>query len=234
VSLLFQVSSALIVSLGAIEGLSYVWTHPAESPHLRVEMAHLPSSGNFRPTGGETLVALPEVYEKSAPMLRCSSGEVFFRELADETTLNLAFFEWKGTDTGSVLEAFRHMPEVCLGSVGLKLVSTGKPIHYTVGNQTIIFDHTVFRDPAQGGGSATSSVHSFRGVWVAGMDQADARGGIDGDSISRLRDIRLKSAAKRFRPPYACVIQGAVRGTFSGEAAWQAFESSMLEGMKFR
>ncbi len=55
-------------------------------------------------------------------MLRCSGGQVMHARLDDSSGIHLAFFEWDGTDTGSVLEAFRHMPEACMGSIGMKLV----------------------------------------------------------------------------------------------------------------
>lgn len=226
-----QAVAALLLSLGGIEGLSYAWTHPQPGPYSEVVMARLPTSPGLPREEGERLVPLPEVYEKSAPMLRCSNGEVFFREQADGIALNLSFFEWRGADTGSVLEAFRHMPEICLGSVGLKLVSTELPQIRTVDGKTIVFDHTVFRDPGSGAGSSHSLIHSFRGIWVAGADAAD---GLSGDATDRLRAIRFQCAIRRFRPPYACVIQGAVRGALTGEAAWEAFERSMLSGMSFQ
>jgi hypothetical protein len=178
---------------------------------------------------------LPEIYAKSAPMLRCSSGQVFRVQLDDGIGLHLAFFEWDGTDTGSVLEAYRHMPEACLGSLGMSLVSTEPSILYQVGPETLSFDHTVFRDPGQGGGALTpdSQVHAFRAVWVAGVASANARAGLGGDSFRNLRTIRLKSAMTRFRPAHACVIQAAVRGAVSPESAWHAFESAMLVDLAF-
>jgi hypothetical protein len=228
-SILFY--AAILGSIAGIEGVSYLWTHPAQPPHLEVVMAGLPSSLGALAAADGKLVPLPEVYEQAAPMLRCTDGEVFFRETDGGISLHLAFLEWKGTDTGSVLEAFRHMPELCLGSVGMKLLSTEQLVPYTVGEQTIWFDHTVFRDPAHNGGGI---VHSFRGIWVAGMNGADSPIELAGNSMERLRDIRLKSAAQRFRPPYACVIQGAVRGALDDDRAWQAFEATMLSGMRFK
>ncbi|MFZ9938472.1 MAG: hypothetical protein ACO3JG_15650, partial [Luteolibacter sp.] len=65
-------------------------------------------------------------------MLRCSDGEVFRVDTPENLSLHLAWFEWNDTDTGSVLEAFRHMPEACLGSIGMKLVSKEKPIRFQV------------------------------------------------------------------------------------------------------
>ncbi|MCX6868779.1 MAG: hypothetical protein NTV46_21770 [Verrucomicrobia bacterium] len=86
---------------------------------------HDPPSSSYTP--------LPDVCAQAAPMLRCSSGQVLHVKLDDTIGLHLAFFEWDGTDTGSVLEAFRHMPEACMGSIGMTLVSKEKPIAYTVG-----------------------------------------------------------------------------------------------------
>lgn len=201
-------------------------------------------------------------------MLRCTSGQVFHLKIHDTAGLHGAFFEWDGTDTGSVLEAFRHMPEACMGSIGMKLVSKEKPILYVVrgqesgdrsqesanasvqsasshstsniqnsksATQSLTFDHTVFRDPGQGGGPLVPGplVHAFRAVWVAGMENADARSGLDGRGFDQLRAIRLKAALTRYRPRHARVIQGAVRGFHTPEAAWAAFEQHMLRNLAF-
>jgi len=149
--------------------------------------------------------------------------------------MHLAFFEWDDTDTGSVLEAFRHMPEACLGSLGMTLLSREPSIPYQVGGQTLRFDHTIFRDPGptERISSVNSQVHAFRAVWVASLADADARNGLDGDSFDRLRTIRLKSALTRFRPAHARVVQGAVRGAANSDAAWQAFQSAMLADLTF-
>ena len=193
------------------------------------------------------LTPLPEIYDKAAPMLRCSSGQVLHAALDDSSGIHLAFFEWDGTDTGSVLEAFRHMPEACMGSIGMKLVSHEEPRTYTVSGQvtgetkgqptsvgeTLSFDHTVFRE---GGGvtGPTSLIHAFRAVWVSGVPMADARQGLGGDEFDRLRTIRLKSAINRFRPGHARVIQGAVRGIPDPDLAWEAFEKTMLKDLTFK
>ena len=84
-------------------------------------------------------------------MLRCTGGQVLHTQLDNTIGLHLAFFEWDGADTGSVLEAFRHMPEACMGSIGMTFVSKEKSISYPVGGETLIFDHTIFREPGKGG-----------------------------------------------------------------------------------
>ena len=195
-----------------------------------IELAEIPQPSTASTT------PLPELYDKAAPMLRCSGGQVFHTQLDETLGLHLAFFEWNDSDTGSVLEAFRHLPEACMGSIGMTLISKEKPIHYQVGNQSLVFDHTIFREPAQGGGFAAQGpqVHAFRAIWVAGMADSNARQGIGGDEFDNLRAIRLKSALTRFRPSHARVIQGAVRGAANGDAAWQAFESAMLVDLKFQ
>ena len=210
-----------------------------------------------------SLTPLPDIYAKAAPMLRCSSGQVFHVQLDDTLGLHLAFFEWDGTDTGSVLEAFRHMPEACMGSIGMKLIQKAPPRSYVVrtqetgdrdqqmpgaepnsklkiqnsklATQSLSFDHTIFRESGQGGGLAGSGslVHAFRAVWVSGLSHADARQGLGGDDFDRLRTIRLKSALTRFRPTHARVIQGAVRGAANADAAWHAFEQTMLKDLAF-
>jgi hypothetical protein len=268
------------------------------NPQSSISPSSISASQRFSISASTTLTPLPELYRQAAPMLRCSGGEVFRVDTADDNlTLHLAWFEWDGTDTGSVLEAFRHMPEACMGSIGMKLVSKEKPIRYTIrgqeagdreqetgdggqgseirgqksevrgqaeaaaqsssssssatdhcslltahsssiqnskfATQSLSFDHTIFREPGQGGGVLVPGplVHSFRAVWVSGMPQADARRGIDGRELDRLRSIRLKAAATRYRPPHACVVQGTVRGAPNADAAWQAFEHHMLRDL---
>ena len=194
------------------------------------------STLNSQPSTSSTTTPLPEIYNQAAPMLRCSTGQVFHAQLEYSVGLHLAFFEWDDTDTGSVLEAFRHMPEACMGSIGMTLVSHEKPICYQVGKESLWFDHTIFHDSGKRGGGATlgPQVHAYRAIWVAGMANSNARQGIGGDEFDHLRTIRLKSAMTRFRPSHARVIQAAVRGAANPDLAWSAFESAMLKDLKFQ
>ncbi len=197
-----------------------------------------PPTSDLRPPTSDspssTFTPLPEVYAKSAPKLRCTSGQVFHVKRSADIGLHLAFFEWDATDTGSVLEAFRHLPDACMGSIGMTLMSREPPLPYQVGSESLIFDHTVFREPGLPGGITplASQVHAFRAVWVSGLSAADARTGLAGNSLDHLRTIRFKSALTRFRPTYACVIQGAVRGATSPDAAWLAFQDAMLSDLR--
>ena len=250
-----SILATIVLALGAVEATAYWWMHPAPAglgqPVLVYQPSRsagvspasektasgvIPSTLNPPPSTSSTLTPLPDIYQQAAPMLRCSTGQVFHAQLDDILDLHLAFFEWNDTDAGSVLEAFRHVPEACMGSIGMTLVSKEKPLSYPIGGESLVFDHTVFREPtARGGRSASGSlVHAFRAVWVGGMDVTEARQEIRGTDVDPLRTIRLKCAISRSRPSHARVIQGAVRGAANGETAWQAFEETMLKDLKFQ
>jgi len=167
-------------------------------------------------------------------MLRCSGGQVFHVSLDNSIGLHIAFFEWDGTDTGSVFEAFVHLPESCLGSLGMILISKEKTIPYHVDGETLLFDHIILRDHSQGNRVAHAyPVHSYRAVWISGDTNSNAGYGLADDELIRPRSIRLQSALTRYRPSYARVIQGTVRGAPNAELAWNAFESTMLCDLKF-
>lgn len=243
----------LVLALATTEGLAWWWMHPTPkgggqvvlfySPRLLSHEADLDPRASRSPSPSRSpgdsainsITPLPDLYRKVSPMLRCTDGRIFHVSRKDSTSLHLAFFEWEGTDPGSVLEAFRHMPEDCLGSIGMKFVSREAPVRYQMGGETLVFDHTVFgesvrRDPAPFGGP---KVHSFRAVWVGGSGDAGLRQKLFGNDLDRLRAIRLESALTRFRPQHARVIQGAVRGAPNGAAAWLAFQETILNDLRF-
>ena len=87
---------------------------------------------------------------------------------------------------------------------------------------------TIFEEPDGTDSPLRTPIHSFRAVWVSGLHDTDARRGIGGRELDRLRAIRLKSAIDRYRPGHARVIHGTVRGALNSADAWQAFEQHML------
>lgn len=225
---------AIIAALVSIEATAYLWMHPAKPEEsspvltyqpsftsgLSAEMSADPSRENF-----PIYTALPKIYEKSAPSLRCDGGQVWHVQQSNYIGLYLAFFEWDRSETTSVLEAFKHLPEECMGSIGMKLVEKRSPRFFTLGSDVISFDHTVFRDP---GGQL---VHSFKGTWISGevnLLKAGERGGVE-----HWNKIRWTAGLQRFRPEHARVIQGAVRGITDATVAWQTFEEAMLSDLKF-
>lgn len=233
----------LLLLIGVVEGFSWWWMHSGNTPSSPLILSYHPSDMKHEPAEpgqditegyaiGE-LIPKPEIYAKSAPMLRCSSGQVYYAKLSESSGIHFAYFEWDGKDTGSVLEAFRHLPESCMGSIGMQLVSKNPPIPYRVDETTLLFDHTVFHDPEQSSRSSLIApiTHAFRAVWVESLERSDARGGINGDDFESLRTIRFKSALGRFRPGHASVIQGAVRGISNPEVAWTVFEKQILKDL---
>lgn len=243
-------------TLASVEGLAWRWMNPPATSTSEPVLAYRPQANAGVPHAAQesanptaqgtsfTITPLPDLYQQAAPMLRCSDGEACRIDTPDRLTLHIAWFEWNDSDTGSVLEAFRHMPEACLGSLGMKLLSKEKPIRHAVrahskskiqnpksATQWLCFDHTVFEEAEDVNTPLRTPVHSFRAVWVSGMEHADARQGIDGHELDRLRTIRLKAALERYRPRHARVIQGTVRGALTADAAWQAFERHMLHDL---
>ena len=228
-----------LLGLGAVEAISYWWMHPSAAPDQQQGplLTYRPppaTPADSGPTASlPVITTMPELYRKAAPMLRCTSGDVLHMALDDEQRvgIHIAWFAWDHTDAGSVLEAFRHPPTDCMGSIGMKLVSHEPPIPYTIGDQTLLFDHSIFQEH----GSSTNPllptppVHTFRAVWVGGLSSADASSKFDRQSLKNLRSIRFRAAISRQRPPHARVIQGAVRGTTSTAEAWRTFEQAILQ-----
>ena len=173
-----------------------------------------------------TTSSLPAVVEKALPTLHCSTGTAARIDRDDGTTVHLAFFEWDLADSTNVLEAFKHLPDECMGSLGMTLTAHQPPRSYQVGAETLWFDHTVFRD------SGGITVHAFKGTWVSGASSLignGSRGGVD-----QWNQLRWKSALTRFHPAHARVAQGAVRGIPNPDLAWLAFEETMLKDLKFQ
>ena len=233
----------VVLTLGVVEATAYWWMHPAPAGLGKSVLIYQPSSSSgvplttqrlegeeqnpeaIGPETQSTTTPLPAVVEKALPTLRCSTGTAARIERGDGTTIHVAFFEWNLADSTNVLEAFKHLPDECMGSIGMTLTAHQPPRSYQVGGETLWFDHTVFRDA----GGVT--VHAFKGTWVSGANSLlgeSSRGGVD-----QWRQIRWKSALKRFHPAHARVAQGAVRGIPNPDRAWGAFEDAMLVDLKF-
>jgi hypothetical protein len=262
----------------------------SENSELAAQSASLASLSTINPQlSTSSLTPLPEVVAAALPSLRCSTGTAARIDRDDGATIHLAFFEWDLADSTNVLEAFKHLPDECMGSIGMTLIEKRAPRSYVVGGQrtgsggpetadrgaevgdqrgadagaqstspssqqntknedqtilrsssslstinsqlstsstTLVFDHTVFRDPAG------VIIHAFKGTWVSGASNLlgdGLRGGAD-----QWRQIRWKSALKRFRPAHARVAQGAVRGIPNPDFAWEAFEAAMIADLRFQ
>lgn len=235
---------AVVLALGTTEGLAYWWMHPApagfgqpvlcyrpqmKDRELRIEDSTSSVASDRRVPASDSCSSfftfLPEVVAKSLPTLSATTGTVARIERDDGVTIHAAFFEWDLADSTSVLESYRHLPDECMGSIGMILLENRPSQTYHVGMETLTFDHTIFRDPRG------ATVHAFKGTWVSGAKSLlgnGLRGGLE-----QWRQLRWRSAITRFRPAYGRVTQGAVRGIQNPGLAWQAFENAVLADLSF-
>ena len=229
---------AIVLVLVAMEAIAYWWMHPPPAGLGQPVLCYQPNTSRTTPTANsqqptadsppptaDTYTPLPKVVTRAQPDLHCTTGTAARIDRDDGATIYLAYFEWDLSDSTNVLEAFRHLPDECMGASGLKLIDHQPPRPYQVGDETLSFDHTVFRD------SRGSIVHAFKGTWVAGARSLIGNGFRGGSD--QWRQIRWKAALHRFRPAYARVAQGAVRGIPNPDTAWQAFQSAMLVDLHF-
>lgn len=212
----------LALALAAVEGLAWWWMNPASvagNPRV-LEWNHVASSPA---DAAKEWTWHPELVAKYQDSLGCSAGQIAHAKLDGTSEIYAAFFSWDRS-SASVIEAYRHLPEECLGSIGMSLIEHRQPRSFLVGNQTIDFGHSVFRD------HRGIIVHSFKATWVSGTDK------VYGTGLARLtewRKVRLQAALKRFQPGHARVIQGCVRGIYDHERAWNIFADSVLPSLHF-
>lgn len=240
----------IVLGLAGVEGFAWWWMHPDPAGINQPVLVYHPtrSGGITHPASGmettrvpqtndkspiteyssqpsiSSTTPLPAVVEKALPSLRCTTGTAARIDFDNGTTIHLAFFEWDLTDSTSVLEAFKHLPEECMGSIGMKLIEHRPPREFRIDGESMGFDHTVFRD------RVGVIVHAFKGTWVSGMNTllvSGFRGGAD-----QWTQIRWKAGLKRFHPAYARVVQGAIRGISSPDLAWEEFKRTMLVDLK--
>lgn len=179
---------------------------------------------SFPPPAGPSWRFHADQYREVQPSLRCSSGWLADITEADGHRMRVSSFSWDHTTAINTLEAFKHLPEQCMGSVGMKLEKIHPPRVFQAEGATLVFDSTLFRP--QGGGI---SVHVFKCVWVEGLDSPDLREDVLGGATGiRLRQLRLTAAATRFKPRHARVIMGSVMGMPSEELAWSRFSRTAL------
>ena len=96
-----------------------------------------PSSPNLQSpiSNLSSITPLPEVVSRSIPSLRCSSGIAARIDRPDGITVHAAFFEWDRQSSTNVLEAFKHLPDECMGAIGMTLVKKHPPRTYVVRGQ---------------------------------------------------------------------------------------------------
>jgi len=209
--------AAILAAFLMAEGMAYWWMHP--TGHLDgVQVLH------FQMPTDPTWKEKPEIYENVRDGLKCSGGST--GDFIDPTgaIVHLAYIEWNPDGKGAPIEAFNHLPESCMGSIGLKLETFDKERLYSLSNgNKLVFDATVFRKPF-----SFEKIYVFKGIWVEGLEGADLRAGAFGGNHKDLPTYRIQAAKHRFSPDYSRVVMGAIEGTSSSEDAWMLFQNKVL------
>lgn len=185
----------------------------------------------FRPPApGVSFRLLSSAYEEVRPQLFCSGG--WMGNLGDGKgpEIRLAWFEWDDTSPVSTLEAFKHLPEQCMGSAGMSFSGVYSPRIWGEEGMRLVFDSTRFLPPRGG-----ETVFVFKAVWVDGWEGADLRRGVlDGATGESLRTLRFNAARHRFRPPRTRVLMAAVVGFPTEELAWNWFREESLGSLQWK
>lgn len=190
------------------------WMNPSNSSDNQaiLECSFPPNNPNWTPRS--------EVYEEVLPSLRCNGGWISDIGSEDRADARVSFFKWDATETVNTLEAFKHLPEQCMGAIGMQLEKVYPARELVTSGGRLYFDSTQFRP--QNGGRA---VHIFKCVWVSGFPDSKLRDdALLGKSGLELRQLRLAAAATRFRPRHTRVIMGGVFGMPNEELAWKRFK----------
>jgi hypothetical protein len=104
---------------------------PANAPALSTSKFDVGSS-KFDVPSPSSLTPLPEIVAAALPSLRCTTGTAARIDREDDVTIHVAFFEWDLSSSTNVLEAFKHLPEQCMGSIGMTLIEKAPPRSYVV------------------------------------------------------------------------------------------------------
>ena len=201
------------------EVAAHWWMNPAapKGPETVLELSF--------PSDDDSWTLRSEIYDEVVPSLRCNGGWISDIDSEHGPEARISFFRWDATDTVNTLEAFKHLPEQCMGAIGMRLekIHPGRELPSPGG--TLYFDSTQFR-PRDGG----RSVHIFKCVWVSGFPESRLRdGALMGKSGHELRQLRLAAAASRFQPRHTRIVMGGIFGMPTEELAWRRFEK-MIRG----
>ena len=215
--------AVLLGLLAGIEAATWLWMNPPRRGAEAVLALELP---------GSRLTLDRKAFDEIRPALRCNDGWLgTVGEDHGKRQLRAGWFAWDARDAGSVLEAFKHKPEQCMGAIGWSLTRHHEARVHEWGGGRLTFDVTEFLDRSRAGGT----LHVYKAVWVSSPLGVTARGGIEGlGSSTNLRQLRLATAWNRFRPEYARVVMGVVSGEATEADAWARFRDEVLAGLRLR
>jgi hypothetical protein len=210
--------SSLVLSPVVIESISRWWMNPSTPSAEASGLVYRRNPAEHPQFSREEL---PELLEQSIRTLKCSTGSVSRLIRDDGVSIHFAYFEWDSSAHQiSPLEAFKHLPEQCLGSIGMKLVRDYGNHQVVVEGVPLNFKHLLF-ESAMG-----RPVHSFKAVSVTGATSLTSDGSQGG--FEEWRELRWKAAMLRFKPSRVAVFQGAVHDVTSPNHAWGIFRERII------
>ncbi len=212
----------LILPVLAAEAFSYFWMNPEKSG------TRLNRPVFAAPVIDETFESSPEQFDQVKGELLCTGGWIGRQGGGAVPLTQLVWIEWDRAGTRNTLEAFRHLPEQCMGSVGMKLEREFPQRSLGSGDQRLVFDSTLFR-PLRGG----PAMHVFKAVWVSGRVGASLRENILETKSQNLFGLRLATAIHRFKPEQTRVLMAGVIGLPSEELAWKFFSREILRQIQW-
>jgi exosortase len=217
--------AVLLGLLASIEAATWAWMNPPRQGAEAVLALELPVPGS-------RLTLDSKLFDEIRPALRCNDGWLgTVGEDQGNRGLRAGWLAWDAQDAGSVLEAFKHKPEQCMGAIGWQLVRHHEARTHEWAGGKLTFDVTEFSDRTRPGGT----LHVYKSVWISSPVAVTARGGIEGlGSSAKLRQLRLATAWNRFRPEHARVVMGVVSGEAAEADAWARFRDEVLAGLALR
>ncbi|WP_193212279.1 hypothetical protein [Luteolibacter marinus] len=219
-------AACLLFALPAVvsELASRAWMDPATADRS------VPLLDLRVPDGPDKWMLHPDQYREVQPSLHCDAGWIAQSDGEEKAGMRIAWFQWDGAETVNTLEAFKHLPEQCMGSIGMRLEKIHPRRRLEIDGHTLVFDSTQFRP--RGGGQV---MNVFKCVWVSGLDGADLRGDILlGGTGHDLRRLRFAAALTRFKPAHTRVIMGSVAGLPSEDLAWHQLSASLRQGLHWQ
>jgi hypothetical protein len=218
--------AAVLLSVLAAEAFSYFWMNPPrpDGPVMVPHLAPPVADGSFKSNQDE--------FEKAREGLMCSGGWIGSVGGDNKPRVHLSWVEWDQLGVANTLEAFRHLPEECMGSVGMVQEKVYPQREIGTGERRMVFDSSRFR--SERGGQA---MYVFKAVWVSGTGGMSQRGeffGFDLGTINRSRGaIRMASTLHRFKPDHTRVMMAGVTGLPSEELAWRHFSREVLPQIRW-
>lgn len=208
---------AIPLAVAAAEGLGWWWMHPpADQRGLRLLEYTFPSSR-------DGCAAWP-LEVAVTDQLQCNRGQSGLIQAGPGRHIEVNYFAWDDTNATGLAQAFGHAPELCMGTMGLKVAPFLPNRTYRLNGADLVFDSTQFRD------KSGAPLYIFKLAWAEGMDGINLLR--EGPRGAELRTFRIKAVARRWRPRFARVLMLGVFGAADAEDAWNLARFNVLDELR--